>query len=371
MVFGIVGNHEAMLDTSLDVCCERVEEVTKALFGSSSSVKGVGSSRIRIGDSFISIQHPNSNDSPILNSRKQFEANYLLRRSEFEAVTMFDKYLMLCNKASEDLRSQGKNVILSGFTREKANEINIFDYVNNKLAIENPELYEYFVPFITSDLYYLGNTHDSDWSRNTSFFASHIDFSSDKNREFDLERKSTFKFFIPGVRGTVEMGLNIEGYNIFFRRNKAVRNNVLFGYNPFYSRDDDYGLSSEIVAHLHSYPEEFDIVEPVLDDNGNVVKKQDGTDKTNVYHMAGSVVLTTEDSFEGRTPVRATSLEPKGIARDKHRATVITLKLSDGLIEQIEFGARYMIVKDGNVMVAQGVGNVQYEESTSVVGRGK
>lgn len=258
-VVGILGNHEARLGSSFEECSELMEGIVQELFGSNATILGSGAARIKIGESFMSIQHPNSTDFntkgvPVSQFKKP-------RTIEFAAVTLYEEYVKLCQYAYDELRREGETVTL---TRPTPNgQINLADYVYIRLHDENPELFKFYEPFITCDRDLTYAPEQATFNpAEVSFFESHI--SIDAHNGIVIGKNPKFQY--PGTAKREDIRATLTDFHKVLQYNKEMYNSVL-GYNPFYVRDDLMTPTAILMGHNHEKTDEVSITE----EDGKVV----------------------------------------------------------------------------------------------------
>ncbi len=132
----IAGNHDNTLGRELFV------DIMKE-FGEDVSFLGDGSARIKINDEYILFSHPNSLDWGFPIKEDFYNIRHSLNRDMFH----FDEYFSLCNRKYEFLSSLGLLHVLG--TSPRVQIASLVDFVNEDLKNNNPELYEFYKPFIT------------------------------------------------------------------------------------------------------------------------------------------------------------------------------------------------------------------------------
>ena len=295
------------------------------MFGSNATIIGSGAARIKLGESFISLQHPTSTD---FNSKGVPNEQFVKPRTiEFAAVSLFEEYITLCQCAYDELKKEGETVSL---TRPVPNgHINLADYVYVKLKEENPELFEFYEPFITCDRDLTSGAEQATFNpANVSFFESHIKIDGD-----DIKHK-TPRFRFPGTARVEEIRATLTDFHKVFQHNEVMYNSIL-GYNPFYVRDDLMTPSAILMGHNHEKTDEVRVEE-----NGKSVDLSS--------RRAVKVEVLSDD--ERMTVITE---EPKSRELDRRtrettmRFTVVNFKLNENKIYELCFDSFAVTYQDG------------------------
>ena len=326
-VVGILGNHEARLGSSFEECSDLMEGIVQELFGSNATIIGSGSARIKVGESFISLQHPTSTD---FNSKGVPVSQFKKPRTiEFAAVSLYEEYLALCQYAYDELRKEGDVVTLDRPTPN--GQTNLADYVYIKLQTENPELFKFYEPFITCDRDIKSTPEQSNFDpANVSFFESHI--SIDSYNGIVKGRTPSFQF--PGGRRE-GIRATLTDFHKVLQYNKEMYNSVL-GYNPFYVRDDLMTPTAILMGHNHEQTDEVSITE----EDGKVVD----------LSSRRAVKVEALSDHEKMTVITE---EPKSRELDRRtrdttmRFTVVNFKLNEDKIYELCFDSFSVKYHDG------------------------
>lgn len=344
-VVGILGNHEGNLGENFDECRERMNDVMKELFGSNAVILGSGAARVRVSDSFLSIQHSVSNDFVDVSTNGTFVTKAVKTRDlEFASVSLFDEYISLCQNIYNKLVMDGKTVVLEGGS--SGNTVNLFNYVNTKLAKENPALYNFYAPFIECDRNYV-SSNVGDKPRDGSFFETHLSLNAGS-----LE-KSNYKYKFENDPKPEHVRSNLGGYHRVFLSNDFLKD-VLLGQNPFYVREDFSMPAVTFLGHNHERLDEV-----VVKDDTNY--KNDSGNQLEVAITATRAYEVGNASDCEKAEVHAVSEEAKGReyffernnpsgSDTKMNVTISTIEITDKLIRKVGFENFSLIFKGSNLL---------------------
>lgn len=346
-VVGILGNHEMTMGTDYASCCLRMQDVVSSIFTDEAKIIGAGYARIRVGNDFISIIHSAANDYS--DSEISYPMRTTNRDREEHFILLYEEYMLMCKKVMEDYErdNPGKNARdyftthlnqkekVGNDLRSEQTKINLFQYVNQKLKKENSELYEFYKPFITCDRDYTTD-NITDKSRMFSFFEMHMAIDS----LGELGTVSQFKY---GSRSFEKIGFDVNGYEIYFKRNSLMaKSDGISGINPFVSRSDDYMSVLSLVGHHHR---KSDI------DGGDLVRVSNEYLEDDRLHVTSIEPASIKERF--RKASDSTTRVSEGYIFE---ATRVTININEGQVMRIALQPEQMIVSrnPNGVLVIEG-----------------
>ena len=188
----IAGNHDNTLgrELFLDIMKE---------FGEDISFLGDGSARIKINDEYILFSHPNSFDWGFRIKEDFYNIRHSLNRDMFH----FDEYFNLCERKYQFLSNLGLLHVLG--TSPRVQIATLVDFVNEDLKNNNPELYEFYKPFITR-----GNGNGNANRKSCFEDAIRIDDSDPSNPKLIKHKKTKHSFGIDRFIDYGKSNMNIK-----------------------------------------------------------------------------------------------------------------------------------------------------------------
>lgn len=225
---------------------------------------GNGSARIKIGEEFISLMHHNSLDWGLLdNSSKR------TRQAKNRASFRFQEYFEICKAFYGEPGSEERMRFDQEYLEARKLDPNIGKVyfltkkVNDKMKVENPDLYYFYLPYIIPNSEFLDKTDVVDLpkqkmikpKKGMGFFRNFIDMGVED--ELKIREKGVGKRLFPSV-DVYKTFANNDNEQISFteRLTNAVKelNNPKYKYNviPQFGRNDAYTPKLISLAHFHS-----------------------------------------------------------------------------------------------------------------------
>lgn len=284
----IAGNHDNTLgrELFLDIMKE---------FGEDVSFLGDGSSRIKINSEYILFSHPNSLDWGLPIEDDFYRIRHSLNKDMFH----FDEYFNLCKRKYDFLHRLGLSHLLGSSPRVQI--ASLVDFVNDDLKNNNPDLYDFYKPFITR-----GNGNGNANRKSCFEDAIRIDDSDPSNPTLIKHGKTKHSF---GIDRFIDYGKN----------NGNIKSMLDDGHVCLVG--DYLNPTLSIIGHFHTR----------LHGGKKFTYAREGT----IYGGDGVLPVVVEEG----------STFSSGPSEQTFSATVCSLEIKDGVIDRIELEPAVYVVE--------------------------